>query len=92
MTYLSSVDQSRFWKWYDKHILHTTMLTVAIAFGASVPHIIWLDYMAIYGIVIFDEHREIDAFMVAVEHIEILPIAKIIFDSIRILKRRYRKR
>ena len=92
MTYLVNVDRSRFWKWYDKHILHTTMLTVAIAFGASIPHIIWLDYMAINGVTIFQEHLEIDAFMVAVEHIEILPIAKIIFDSVRILKRRYGKR
>lgn len=92
MTYLGSVDQKGFWNWYDKHILHTTMLTVAIAFGASIPHIIWLDYMAINGIVIFQEHVEVDAFMVAVEHIEILPIAKIIFDSVRILKRRYKKR
>lgn len=79
---------TRFWSWYDRHILHTTMLTVAIAFGATIPHIIWLDYMAISGITIFQEHIHLDAFMVAVEHIEVIPLAKIIFDTIRILKRR----
>jgi len=79
---------TRFWDWYDRHILHTTMLTVAIAFGATIPHIIWLDYMALNGITIFQEHVPLDAFMVAVEHIEIIPLAKIIFDTIRILKRR----
>ena len=92
MTYLDNVDlRKRFWNWYDRHMLHTTMLTVVIAFGATIPHIIWLDYMAINGVIIFQEQLEIDAFMVAVEHIEVLPLAKIIFDTTRILKRRYKK-
>lgn len=83
---------TRFWNWYNRHMMHTTMLTVAIAFGATIPHIIWLDYMAINGVIIFQKHLEIDAFMVAVEHIEVIPLAKIIFDSVIILRRKYRKR
>ena len=80
-----------FWNWYDKHMVATTGLAVVIAFGMTLPHIIWLDYLAYTGTVIFHEHAEIDAFMVAVEHIELLPLGKIIFDGIRILKRKARK-
>lgn len=82
---------SNFWTWYDKHILHTTMLAVAIAFGATIPHIVWLDYMALTGTTIFEHNTGLDAFMVAVEHIEIIPLGKIIFDSIRILHKRCKR-
>jgi len=75
----------KWWVWYDKHVLHTTMLAVAIAFGATIPHIVWLDYMALTGTTIFEHNTGLDAFMVAVEHIEIIPLAKIIFDAIRIV-------
>ncbi len=79
---------TRFWAWYDKHMVATTGLTVIIAFGMQLPHIIWLDWLAITGTPIFHEYVALDSFMVAVEHIEILPLGKIIFDGIRILKRR----
>ena len=66
------------------------MLAVAIAFGATIPHIIWLDYMALTGTTIFEHNTGLDACMVAVEHIEVIPLAKIIFDSIRMLHRRFK--
>lgn len=80
-----------FWAWYDKHMVATTGLAVVIAFGMNLPHIIWLDWLAYSGEAIFHAHAEIDAFMVAVEHIELLPLGKIIFDGVRILKRKVKK-
>jgi len=80
-----------FWKWYDKHMVATTGLAVVIAFGMNLPHIIWLDWLAFSGGTIFDTHAELDIFMVAVEHIELLPLGKIIFDGLRILKRKRKK-
>lgn len=79
---------TEFWKWYDKHMLSTTALAVVIAFGMQLPHLVWLDYLAITGSTIFDKHALLDVFMVAVEHIELLPLGKIIFDGMRLLKRR----
>ncbi len=79
---------TKFWEWYDKHMVATTGLTVIVAFGMQLPHIIWLDWLAITGTAIFHEHVVLDSFMVAVEHIELLPLGKIIFDGIRWWKRK----
>ena len=76
-----------FWNWYDKYMMHTTALAVIIAFGMNLPHIAWLDWMAFSGEIIFDKHTEVDIFMVAVEHIEIIPLLKICVD----MWRRWRK-
>lgn len=88
---LTKEKRRSFWEWYDKHMVATTGLAVVIAFGMNLPHIIWLDWLAFSGETIFDTHAELDVFMVAVEHIELLPLGKIIFDGIRILKRKTKK-
>jgi len=72
-----------FWKTYDKYMMHTTALAIVIAFGMNLPHIAWLDWMAYSGEIIFDKHSEIDAFMVAVEHIELVPLLKLGVDAWR---------
>ena len=82
---------TKFWEWYDKHMVATTGLTVIVAFGMQLPHIIWLDWLAFTGTAIFHEYAALDVFMVAVEHIEVLPLGKIIFDGMRKLKMRRKK-
>ncbi len=77
-----------FWKLYDKYMYHTTALAIIVAFGLNLPHIIWLDWLVFSGTQMFTIHSELDVTMVLIEHIEILPLAKIAFDVWRKIGKR----